>query len=1072
MMIRSAGFFFAAVFMAFGAFVFGQSDPLGTPAGEALCWNFTEGVPSGGTLRCAGALDGGLVPTTFDIDKAGGFQLADTKFALSEAFRFEATLLFGGNLPEAEPKIVNEGILWDSMYVVYKKEPIEQFNRGFQLTLKKLGENRWQPWLYLGYGEFTDLVYGPTIDVTPSEPVRLAFYYDANGAVQWDFGGQRQECATARTGALTPSCFAPTVGDRIGSNFDPFPGRILDVAIQPCRRAPHSLSVVGRAAFRRGEEGAVSVKLFQATVEPFEKLRLTAVLRDGETVLQTTERDASALLENNATLAVPVETRLVCGDYPLDLTLTATKGDGSEIVVSKSVNVGIGPLFSDRMTALMWGYSGPVERLREFGFTHGLDYALGLDRPDLNDDRRRQTAKRLDEALCDGIRLASNVLALSPSESADEFYRKKRDGEVMLSNNKPMLEVSNPAVFELTRKTAAENAPLFADHPALGGILANTERRDGVAPSFGFEPELYRAETGREIPLEAEKASPARSIGKERFPDGVVPDDDELLALYSWFWGGGDGWPRINTVIADAYRKVMPKNFFSFFDPAVRVPPKWGSGGNVDVLSQWVYAVPEPLSVAGPVEELFAMAAGNNQRVMIMTQIICYRNQVAPKDKEITPAPSWVTEKPNADFPAIPPDSLQEATWAMIAKPVEGIMYHGWQCIVETGAIKGYTFTNSETPKRLTYLLKNVVAPLGPVLKNLPREDSPVIVLESFANAMFSGYATWGWKAPDLLFLQRARLDPRVVYDETILREGLGNAKVLYMPQCAFLTKAVLEKIVEFQKNGGLIIADEKLLPALKADIDLDVLDRENAEERNRFDNIEETSADRSDCVVSKEKMNVQAEALREKLAPLYRPRADSSDPELVTFSRRWNDVDYLFVINDRRTFGDYVGQWRMTMERGLAHEGFVTMADENQRIGAVYELSRGGAVPFTRTESGVRVDLKYETNDGRLLAFLEKPIASLALDLPETVASGEKIAVTLHVLDAEGEPIHALLPVEIRVFDSEGNELDGAGYLRAENGVCTIEILTNFNDALGPYRVTARDRASGLMIEKTVSAK
>ena len=54
-------------------------------------------------------------------------------------------------------------------------------------------------------------------------------------------------------------------------------------------------------------------------------------------------------------------------------------------------------------------------------------------------------------------------------------------------------------------------------------------------------------------------------------------------------------------------------------------------------------------------------------------------------------------------------------------------------------------------------------------------------------------------------------------------------------------------------------------------------------------------------------------------------------------------------------------------------------------------------------------------------------------------------------------------LPVEIRVFDAAGRELDGAGYLAARNGLCETSVLTNVNDARGDYTVVCRDLASGL---------
>ena len=149
-------------------------------------------------------------------------------------------------------------------------------------------------------------------------------------------------------------------------------------------------------------------------------------------------------------------------------------------------------------------------------------------------------------------------------------------------------------------------------------------------------------------------------------------------------------------------------------------------------------------------------------------------------------------------------------------------------------------------------------------------------------------------------------------------------------------------------------------------------------------------------------------------------------------------------------------------MEKGLPFAGEVSLADPAGRISAVYELSRGGEVKFARKADGrLAVSLSYDTNDGRLLVFLPRKIASVAADVAKI---GDALNVTMTVRDAAGEPVPALLPVEIRVYDAAGRELDGAGYACAKDGVCRLSVRTNLNDAPGAYRVVCRDRASGIV--------
>ena len=825
--------------------------------------------------------------------------------------------------------------------------------------------------------------------------------------------------------------------------------------------SPVAVRSVGRQAFERGEEVA-------------------------ELKLQIAGTDI--------VFSVPVETRLKPGVYDLPAPVVGRTPSGEKVVATNSVKITIGRRFADRMPAVLWGMGvGTFADVGAYGFTHVLSdgkSGLFLTSPDAETSTVKKIIWNYDRALAAGVRVmhAVNVQYPAGVESRKPYYRWLRGGKKPTDwreVNRP--EVSNPELLEYARRIVAAENDAIGFHPAFAGVNVASEQRDLSFPSFNTEHLRYKAETGRDVPPEVRKRTADLALARSRFPDGVVPADNPLYSYYSWFLGGGDGWPGYTGGVAAEYRKQAGRYgdesaaqrrrpFFSFWDPSVRCPPKWGSGGDVDVISQWVYANPDPMNVAGPAEEVIAMAAGRpGQAPMIMTQLICYRSRLAPTNVVVSPPPAWVLRRPKAGFPTIPADSLQEAVWSMLAKPVKGIMFHGWKTIFESGQEKGYTYTSPETEARIKRLLHDVVAPLGPTLKRLGREEPEVAVLESFATAAFGGPASWGWTSPAISLLQRARLDPRVVYEETIMRDGFGNTKILYAPQCAFLSAPVVDRIREFQKNGGILVADGELLSALKADVAIPVM---SYKKPPKSDHTEDVDAETKTWVNTaarrftegvKAEMLANADSLRRTLAEChsYVPKADSSSPEIVVYSRAWRETPYLFAINDKRTFGDYVGQWGLTMEKGLPFSGSVTLADPRRRIGAVYELSRGGEMPFSRREDGrVEVPLSYDTNDGRLLMFLGCRIAAVNVDA--TNAQGG-IAVTMKVLDESGAPVPALLPVEVRIYDAAGTELDGAGFACAEGGICSLAVPTNLNDPPGGYRVVCRDRASGISKEVAV---
>src|SRR5262249_27332921 len=157
---------------------------------------------------------------------------------------------------------------------------------------------------------------------------------------------------------------------------------------------------------------------------------------------------------------------------------------------------------------------------------------------------------------------------------------------------------------------------------------------------------------------------------------------------------------------------------------------------------------------------------------------------------------------------------LREAFWTKIARPVQGIMYFGWSALVDTpGNTSSTRFTNPNTVHVLTQLLHDVAAPLGPTLTQIPDQRSEVAWFESFTSQMFARRGAYGnnvgWAADLWLALQHAHVQSDVLYEETLLKDGLAGRKVLVMPDCDVLTQSLVARIQEWQKQGGKIIADE-----------------------------------------------------------------------------------------------------------------------------------------------------------------------------------------------------------------------------------------------------------------------
>ena len=912
----------------------------------------------------------------------------------------------------------------------------------------------------LGFGTHSANWHSDPLNLKTGEWVHIAFTYDALGlgsffmnGVPW---GSRHDTGCGPVAAGTRPL---TIGDRNGSLYHGFPGLLDEVRI--CRGVlefrPLTIERLSdRSCFVRMErEARQQFRITNLCREPLPGAEVTFRLDSEKPEVQKVPA-----LESGASfdLDYSFDTRLRPGKYSRALELRA---DGPEqIGTTEKVSVQIVPRpLPKRMPVVMWGgIAGDLNRAKEIGFTHGLGISTDYNRiweageptTSLDAEGLARNRATLDEALSKGMTLAAGLSPGSSKRSTEELRRVTRDGKPNTRESICGLFPVFPKFCENVGKSVADT---FGDHPAFGAAMIHTEVRDHASPCFhDHDRDAYRKASGAEIP--AEVASP-RGVNYEKladFPkDRVIPDDHPILKYYKWYWKRGDGWNDLNSALVRGLRTSGRKDFWTWHDPAVRVARVYGAGGNVDYLSQWTYSYPDPIRIGLATDELFAMARGGRkgQQVMKMTQVIWYRSRTAPEAKPGKPTPGyqapWEREQPDAPFITIAPMQLREAFWTKIARPIKGIMYHGWQSLVPTDSPSGYRFTHPQTQHELKRLVEDVVQPLGPTLLSVPGIQSDVAFLESFSSEMFARRGTYGWCggwAGDVYHaVMYAKLQPEIVFDETVADRGLTGFRVLVMPDCDVLTETVAERIIEFQKAGGLIVGDERTCPAVKPDIVLPIYKRTGRADTDK---------------AALQQLAVQ---LRKQLDPHYKRLVDTSSAEVIPYLRRYKKTDYLFLVNDRREYGDYVGHHGLVMENGLAESTNVTLRRSG---GYVYDLVNHRAVSVSHGSGEVTFGKRLGPCDGTLLMISDRAIDGVKVSGPASVARGGKAAWVIDVVDESDEPLQAVVPVQVTIRDAAGRVAEFSGAYAVVDGRLELTLDIAPNDTPGMWEIEVMDLASG----------
>ncbi|MFV1967113.1 MAG: LamG-like jellyroll fold domain-containing protein, partial [Pirellulaceae bacterium] len=949
--------------------------------------------------------------------------------------------------------------LLDKKYYHYAKDlPIA--NCDYALYLRRSDENRRQITAYLGYGDGSAAFTSQEVELEPQRWYHVAFTYDGAGTGRFFLDGNAVGRMTHENrGAITPGRYGLVLGCRYGSIHAGFPGYIDEVRISngivPFFTGSLEVDLAGqrRAFVRMEKDASIPVTLLNDSGAALAEATVRVTLDD-----QVTETAVPALAAKASfTVDVPVDTSLRPQEYTLRIQATAS-GNGKTHKIDKAYPVIIVPRpLPLRMPVVMWG-SGDFETLKEIGFTHQIvslvDYdkvwAEGKPTQAMSSGRVAERAETLDQHLIEGLGVVASVSpgrwVIRNAERKEKYQRVNRDGDAYEREN-PCARFSEVQTFAYN--VGASIAHSFGRFPAFQSALIHTEIRDSTDLCFHeHDRAAFRDFAGFDIPDAVKSKAGVRYTSLSEFPENrVIPDDDPILAFYRWFWREGDGWNQLHTQVHNGLKTARRDDLWTFFDPAVRVPSVWGSGGGVDVVSQWTYSYPDPLKIGQATDELFAMANGapHGQQVMKMTQVIWYRSQTAPEvPRDEAQRAAWEKEIPDARFITIAPDHMREAFWSKISRPIRGIMYHGWGSLVPAQH-GSYRFTNPHTREVLTELVDQVVEPLGPTLLQVPDRPSDVALLESFTSQVFARRGTFGWshnwEADVHLILQWAQIQPRILYDETIMRDGLDGLRVLVLPYCDVLTESVAHKIAEFQRMGGILVADEHLAPALKPDILLSSYRR----------------AGKAD--VDKTVLQNKAAELRQMLDAQYTRYCDSSNPDVVVRCRQYEAADYVFVVNDKREFGRYVGHHGKVMEKGLPASAKVSV---QRNGGHVYDLVQQQSLAAVASADGLAFEVNLDPGAGRVFMITDRAIHAVQIKAPVKAGLGSSIPLEITVVDDADRPVNAIVPVQVTIVDPEGRSGEFSGFYGAGNGRLRIEMTVATNDLPGAWEVRVKELASG----------
>lgn len=592
---------------------------------------------------------------------------------------------------------------------------------------------------------------------------------------------------------------------------------------------------------------------------------------------------------------------------------------------------------------------------------------------------------------------------------------------------------------------------------------------------------------------EMEQCLPADTPGAIDMPDapfptstkhefimpGVIADTDAgyLKHLYKYKWG--DGLVTSNLRTAEIVHKYRP-DMLIFSDP-LRYTTTYNRFKGTNATSTWIYTNPDPKFILY-IETLIANGKPFGQRPIQTITMLNYPGTIAPKDK------GWTL---------MGPDRTVETSWLTLSRNPQALGYYiGSGCDpFRPGYTKNVISADRATPKdtriypycqypesfdALKKFIDDVVTPYGPMISKLKPTKRKVAVLSSESSSVYSNSPKLvGHYPPFQIYnfyavLNMAHIPADIVLDETITMFGLDDYDVLFMPKCDTITKTVYDKIIEFQNRGGSVISDQYLRAPIpdvtKVDFDFTyrskvstnaLVDKKDYAELS--DNMEQRTSQlkavKGVTAGDDQKiMESYAKQLRKATAPVISREVDCSSATALLNMLQADGVKYLFVVNDKRTYGQRFGQYQGILEEAVPQRATITLNDQKTPV-YIYDMLEKKQLDYDQKDAQLTFEVDLPAPGGKLIAISSQQIGKLEISTAKTITTrGVPEKINVYVKDKNGRLFNGATPVRVEITDPAGKISEFSDYYAADNGLLSIDFIPAGNDIAGKWKITASE--------------
>jgi hypothetical protein len=729
----------------------------------------------------------------------------------------------------------------------------------------------------------------------------------------------------------------------------------------------------------------------------------------------------------------------------------------------------------DRLDLWLWSCGGHYtqEMLRWWSGCGFTNFAVGVEGDvSLTPEMQADLENVLSAGLTACIMPNGGMRDGSPAAIDDpDMWLKDYDGNFVKSgtygnDTERMLNPFHPKIAKWHTQLLNSQLGPLSIYPQISTAFFNTEIVDDLPLSANVDAKARLQKSLDFLP---------KDVGVPEFVrPGVLSDEDRAYRLMRYKFKEGNGLTIANKRIADIVHQHLP-NVITINDP-FRYFSMLDCFPGIDAVSSWSYTNPDPKGMLF-IETLRAACRHSEQIPLHVITMYNYPGQLTTSDEATM----------------MGPDRYLETMWINLSRAPKmvGVYFSSLfdpfkeKSKPESERMSEETFPSS-TFQAARRIATEVIRPYGPFLSRARVAPRRVAVLSSDSSRLHGKNAPLPGHYANLqiyhfyTLLAMAHLPADVIFEDSLEHISLNDYDVLVLPKCEVLPESVVTKILDFQQQGGLVVADQYLGPeipgSIRFDFDFTYRDRVSAiaiakgqtfadwNDRLKPDTAKLEAAQGVTALDDQRIMASYANELRTALDGKVARSFDCDTETALISELQGGNASYLVVINDKRKYSPRLLKYQSLLDELVPQTVTITAHNWSENELHPYDLLQKKALPVEKLADG-KYQFKVELTDigGTIIALQPKAIYKIDVVAPKRLSQSQRGQIKIKLLNGDGGTVNGLQPIQLKLIDHLGNEGDDSGYYCLENGEAIIEFPVALNDEVGIWKVKVEDLTSGL---------